>query len=198
MPEAIRIDRFLEKRFGITHEYEDLPQNTLGYSLFGKNGVERIVVARFLDEDPRLQVERRLRTTIAHEVGHVLLQGHLFAFGDQTQSLFDDSVNMDNPQFLCRDLPGVRSNERHRYDGRWWEFQANSAIGPLLLPGPLVQIALACLLEARGLLETKILPASHRAEATQCLAEVFDVNPAVAQIRLEQLFPKSNESQLTL
>src|SRR5688500_13664444 len=91
-PEPIRIDRFIEKRFDITHEYEDLPEHFLGYSLFGRHGVERIVVAKFLDDDPSKPSERRLRTTLAHEAGHVLLQGHLFALGEQAQNLFDNSV----------------------------------------------------------------------------------------------------------
>ena len=197
-PEPIRIDRFIEKRFNITHEYEDLPENFLGYSLFGPNGVERIVVAKSLDDDPSKQAERRLRTTLAHEAGHVLLQGHLFALGEQVQTLFDDSVTIDSPRILCRDFPGVPSTGKRRYDGRWWEFQANSAIGPLLLPRPLVRSALQTLLETRGLMETQILKTENRAEAIKKLTEVFDVNPVVARIRLDEIFPDSETGQLTL
>jgi hypothetical protein len=197
-PEPIRIDRFVEKRFNITHDYEDLPENFLGYSLFGPNGVERIVVAKFLDDDPSKQAERRLRTTLAHEAGHVLLQGHLFALGDQAQNLFDDSVTMDSPRILCRDFPGIASSGQRRYDGRWWEFQANSAIGPLLLPRPLVRTALQPLLETRGMMGSQILATENRAEAVQKLTEIFDVNPVVARIRLAETFPETDAGQLTL
>jgi hypothetical protein len=197
-PEPIRIERFIEKRFGITHDYEGLPEGTLGYSLFGPGGVERIVIASVLGEDPSKQADRRVRTTLAHEAGHVLLQGHLFVLGEQARSLFDDFLNMDNPRILCRDLPGISSKAPRRYDGRWWEFQANSAIGPLLLPRPLVQKAIEPLLETRGLLGTKILPAIKRTLATESLAEIFDVNPVVAKIRLGEVFPESDETQLTL
>lgn len=31
-PAAIRIDRFIEKRFGVIAEYDDLPDGLLGYS----------------------------------------------------------------------------------------------------------------------------------------------------------------------
>lgn len=197
-PEPIRIDRFIEKRFGITHEYEELPESVLGFSIFGPNSVESIVVARFLDEDGGKQAERRIRTTLAHESGHVLLQGHLFALGKQAQSLFGDSINMDKPKVLCRDMPGVGTSGQMKYDGRWWEFQANSAIGALLLPKILVQKALDRLLVERGLLGAKVLEAARREEAVYTLCEAFDVNPMVAKIRLEEIFPVSEERQLTL
>jgi hypothetical protein len=38
VPEPIRIDRFIEKRFGITHEYDDLGAAILGYTRFGPEG----------------------------------------------------------------------------------------------------------------------------------------------------------------
>jgi len=196
-PEPIRIDRFIEKRFNISPEYGDLPPSVLGFSLFGRNGVEAIIVARFLDEDASKQSERRIRTTLAHETGHVLLQGHLFALGQQTQSLFDNSVDLEKPKILCRDMPGVSSTNRS-YDGRWWEFQANAAIGALLLPRLLVYEALSSLMQERGLLGMKSLPTTSRGEAVRILTEVFDVNSAVARIRTEEIFPPSDERQLTL
>ncbi len=49
-PTPIRIDRFIEKRFGIQPSYEDLPHGLLGFTLFGEKGVERIVVNKLLDD----------------------------------------------------------------------------------------------------------------------------------------------------
>jgi hypothetical protein len=43
-PAPIRIDRFVEKRFGIQPSYEDLPRGLLGFTRFSSNGVEEIVV----------------------------------------------------------------------------------------------------------------------------------------------------------
>jgi hypothetical protein len=197
-PEPIRIDRFIEKRFGITHEYEELPESVLGFSIFGPEGVESIVVAQFLDEDGSKSADRRIRTTLAHESGHVLLQGHLFALGKEAQSLFGDSIVMDKPKVLCREMPGLATSGQKKYDGRWWEFQANSAIGALLLPRMLVQKALDSILVSRGLLGAKVLEAERREEAIYQLTEVFDVNPAVARIRLDEVFPATDEKQLTL
>lgn len=63
-PSPVRIDRFVEKRFGLTPEYrDDLPRGILGFSEIDASGPLRIVL------NPSL-TERRLRTTIAHEAGH--------------------------------------------------------------------------------------------------------------------------------
>ena len=60
-PQPIRIDRFVEKRFGVAPEYQDLPEGVLGFTKFGPRGVEAIVVAKILDNGDAKVVERRLR-----------------------------------------------------------------------------------------------------------------------------------------
>ena len=195
-PEPVRIDRFIEKRFGFSHDYEDLPEGVLGFSIFGSNGVERIVVARSLDDEGTPAADRRIRSTLAHEAGHALLQGHLFALGDEIQALFGDA-SVDGPKMMCRDVSGVGANLR-KYDGRWWEFQANSAIGALLLPRRLVISSVESLLTAAGSLGIKGLATNKREEAARQIAQVFDVNPIVARIRIDEVFGKADERQLSL
>ena len=83
--------------------------------------------------------DRRIRTTLAHEAGHGLLHAYLFALDEKPLHLFDSDSRSDH-QILCRDVQG---EERKRgYDGRWWEFQANRAMGGLLCPRALVHTAL--------------------------------------------------------
>src|SRR3989441_11554119 len=65
--------------FRSTPTYEDLDKGVLGFTQFGRTGVQAIVVARALDEDGTRPAERRIRTTLAHEAGHGLLHAHLFA-----------------------------------------------------------------------------------------------------------------------
>ena len=48
-PEPIRIDRFIEKRFNVPPQYEDLPNGVLGFTRFGKNGVKAVVISAALD-----------------------------------------------------------------------------------------------------------------------------------------------------
>lgn len=199
-PAPIRIDRFIEKRFGIQPSYEALPKGLLGFTLFGTKGVEQIVVARALDEEGTKPAERRLRTTLAHEGGHGLLHAHLFLLEFRNNSLFGDGIAPDAPKILCREgeVAGADDGAKKRPAYRWWEFQANQAMGALLLPKTLAQRTLAPLLVAQGTFGSSFLPAKRRDEAIRLLAATFDVNPVVARIRLEALQPPSAEQQLTL
>ena len=198
-PSPIRIDRFIEKRFGVQPTYEDLPPGLLGFTRFGPKGVEQIVVARALDDKGTATAERRLRTTLAHEGGHGLLHAHLFALESKPASLFGDGLAPDAPKVLCRDggINGVGS-QKGKPPYRWWEFQANQAMGALLLPRGLVLEALQGLLLPQGQLGVPGLPSAKREAAVLLLAETFDVNPVVARIRLDGLYPGAAGGQLTL
>lgn len=199
-PAPIRIDRFVEKRFGIVPTYEDLPSGLLGFTRFGANGVEEIVVSKALDDEGTRPAERRLRTTLAHEGGHGLLHAHLFVLGSRPGSLFGGGLAKDAPKILCRDggVPGSESGPYKAPPYCWWEYQANLAMSALLLPSPLVGKALEPLLILRGLLNQPILDNGRRDTAIRLLAETFDVNPVVARIRLESLYPPAVNQQLSL
>lgn len=192
-PEAIRIDRFVEKRFGISHDYEDLPRGVLGYTRFSKSGVQQIVVARTLD-DGSVVSDRRVRSTLAHEAGHGLLHAHLFALSGQS-SLFPEGHGA-SPRVLCRDER--TPDGKKKYSGEWWEYQANRTIGGLLVPRQLALKSLDQFLEPTGLLGLKDLPHARRLVAASHLAEVFDVNPIVTAIRLGELFPEQSAAQQVL
>ncbi len=195
-PEAIRIDRFIEKRFNVVPEYDDLPGGVLGYTRFSKQGVEAIVVAKALETDGGKVAERRIRTTLAHEAGHGLLHAYLFAVEDAGTSLFN-SEPKDKDKILCRDVDG-ESGRHGGYDGRWSEYQANRAIGGLLLPKKLVGMALQPYMALAGSLGVPTLAQKRRGEAERALAEIFDVNPVVARLRIADLYPFAQGGQLTL
>jgi hypothetical protein len=185
--EPIRIDRFIEKRFNVAPEYEDMPDGILGFTRFGRNGVKAVVISAALDAEGGKVAERRIRTTMAHEGGHGLLHAHLFALDEMPLHLFDkDSHSAD--QILCRDVHGDEKKV-HRYDGRWWEVQANRAMSSLLCPRPLVQEVMKPFLAAAGLLGAEVLPENRREEAVRALAHIFNVNSAVTRIRIGQMYP---------
>lgn len=147
--------------------------------------------------------ERRLNSTIAHEAGHMLLHGRLFALQRRagTRPLIKDGLDEKKQTILCRaDTVGSMSEPMgtRRYDGKWWEFQANMVIGALLLPRQLVHDALDAFLVSKGPFGLRLLDNTKREEAIRCLSEAFDVNGAVARIRTEKLFPISSNRQLTL
>jgi hypothetical protein len=199
-PSPIRIDRFIEKRFKIQPTYAALPAGLLGFTSFGQNGVEEIVVSQSLDEEGTQPAERRLRTTLAHESGHGLLHAHLFVLNTRPDSLFEGQLASDVPKILCREgqVSGVAHNLTRKPPYRWWEFQANQAMGALLLPRSLVTKALATMMVTRGVFGTPVLPSAERDTAIRLLATTFDVNPIAASFRLEALYPPSDEQQLTL
>lgn len=191
-PSAIRIDRFVEKRFGVTIAYEDLPKGLLGFTEFGSKGVVAVVVSKTLD-DGYQSSERRIRTTLAHEGGHGLLHTHLLVLG-QDRSMFEGAVD-DQQRLLCREDGSLNRNVG-KYDGKWWEHQANLAMSSLLLPRGLVNLALESVLTSNGSLGVKAVANGRRNEAVNTLAALFDVNAVVARIRLDALYPESR--QLTL
>lgn len=199
-PAEIRIDRFIEKCFNVVPEYEELPPGVLGYTQFGPSGVEEIYVSRKLDEKGDKVSDRRIRTTLAHEAGHGFLHLQLFQFKHAPQSLFPEDINMEQKKILCREELDNKPNNQKRkgYDGRWWEFQANRAMASLLLPRSLVLDVADPFLSKEGLLEITIMKDAKRDEFEKVLSDIFNVNPVVARIRLNQLFPANLNSQLTL
>lgn len=197
-PEPIRIDRFIEKRFGVVPSYEDLGDGILGLTKFGPKGVQEVIVACSLEDEGTRLAARRIRSTLAHEAGHGLFHAHLFVLEQKTQPLFGDYSDPKAPKVLCRDMPVEGRESLPRYDGQWWEFQANRAIGSLLMPKPLVGLAVGSFLIAHGTLGGRSLDPSRRADAVDALARIFDVNPVVARIRVDGLYPQGNSRQLTL
>jgi hypothetical protein len=190
-PEAIRIDRFIEKRFSVVPSYQDLGDGVLGYTKFGKNGVEEIVIAEGLDAEGSVSAERRIRSTLAHEGGHGLLHAHLFLDSSQV-SLFTES-KPSVPTILCRDqTDGTQSKQ---YRGQWWEYQANRCIGSLLMPRPLALGVVQEFSTVRGRLNLLVLEETNRRRAVDRLSQVFQVNPVVAEIRLSELFRKEERVQ---
>lgn len=187
-PKPIRVERFIEKRFGVTPQYDHLSAGILGYTVFVENGVRSIHVARQLEEDQSPSSRRRASTTLAHEAGHCLLHAHLFAFRESKLQLFQGDDDLQQDKILCR---GPMDASATGHGGRWWEYQANLVIGGLLLPRPLVHAAIQPFLTVAGLLETNVLSDDRREEAWHALADIFDVNPVVVRYRLEDLCQSS-------
>lgn len=191
VPEPVRIDRFVEKRFELTIEYDDLGPGVLGVTRFGAKGVQAVTVSRSLDEEGTQVGERRVRSTIAHEAGHGLLHAHLFVL-EGAAPLFGETAPT-GPKVLCRDEPQTAG-----YRGHWWEWQANRAIGALLLPRRLALRAVETFTEPDGALGLQRLSAARHSAAVAHLVEVFDVNPVVARLRLDELFPREGKAQAAL
>ena len=198
-PERIRIERFVEKRFTKDVGFENLPAGCMGYTAFGADGaVLAVRVSSTIAQDETVAAERRVRSTWAHEAGHCLLHPLLF-IEETTVGLGDIRTSAARERrFLCRDgdVRPVTSDGFKKYDGRWWEWQANRAIGGFLLPKQLVLQAAEPFLKISLVTSSPQLPASARLQAEKVLARVFDVNPVAVRIRLQEMFPERDASQM--
>lgn len=196
-PEAIRIERFLEKHFGCQVTYEDLGAGVMGCTVFRANGsVQTIIVSNRID-DGKESSNRCVRSTLAHEGGHGLMHATLFitTVGQQSLGIRDTTVgNIDfnKRRILCRESDVRPVSQKRSYDGRWWEWQANRAIGGFLLPRGLVFDAVRSFTQVSAVTRSPSLPRHSRVNAEWELATIFDVNPIVARIRLEELFPAAD------
>lgn len=195
-PEPIRIERFVEKQFGCSVDYrDDLGEGVLGCTLFNPKGAVLAIAVSSRINEGTTSGQRRERSTVAHEAGHGLMHTSLFMPSpDQGRLGIEQSshenLDLRQKRILCRDADiRYASGKQRAYDGRWWEWQANRAIGGLLLPKVLVQKALLGFLKPTSINSSGGLPSESRSAATDHLADVFDVNPAVARIRLDEMYP---------
>jgi hypothetical protein len=192
-PQAIRIERFIEKYFSCPVRYEDIGNGVLGCTVFRQNGsVERVIISTTIDEGHKTS-ERRIRSTLAHEGGHCLMHPILFMNADAHGTLNFGNVANHNLDFsrrriLCRESD-VFATSVKAYSGRWWEWQANRAIGGFLLPKKLVRPVCKQFGQVSPVTRSLSLLESKRYDAERAVADVFDVNPVVARIRLAELFP---------
>lgn len=159
-PMPIKIDRLFEKRYGIFPEYTYLEEGIWGKTVFGTRGAAKVYISRELAEATDSVSQTQLSSTLAHEAGHCLLHGHLFALHLQDGC-------------LCRS-ENVEV-ERGRRKHLWHEYQANMCIGPLLMPRNLVM----------GFWRTS--PVQDQELKTRDAAKTFGVSLAVARIRLTEL-----------
>lgn len=193
-PEAIRIERFIEKYFNCRVVYDDLEAGAMGCTAFRENGsVEAVFVSKRID-DGFPSSDRRVRSTLAHEGGHGLMHAVLFmGVANQTHFALDgdrrENLDLKGRRILCPEEDIRPATKKGRYDGRWWEWQANRAIGGFLLPKILVRQACAGFTECSEITKSPWLPDGARKAAEREVATVFDVNPVVARIRLGEMFP---------
>jgi hypothetical protein len=191
-PQPIKIERFIEKHFQCLVGYDELPTGILGCTQFNSNGSIKAVIVSAGIDDGSDAGRRRERSTWSHEGGHCLMHPPLF-MSKHSQG----TLSFSDPHPETRIFRGDRILCRERnYDGRWWEWQANRAIGGFLLPVDLIRTAIKQFLQESPVTKRPSLPNAIRQAAEKSLANIFDVNPVVARIRLNEIFPTRDTSQV--
>ena len=194
-PEPIRIEAYVTKRYNLTPDYSaPLPDGVLGLTRFGAKGPTDILVSKTLGDDLSDVGRRRTNATLAHEAGHCLLHGPLFAVsgrgGGGILERGGDShgagagIDTSDPSILCREI----GTDVPTYN--WVESQANAMIGPLLMPQPLVaslfkiEFGMSLPTPKTGVIS---LSKDDAATIVRKLSEIFDVNPVAARLRIEKM-----------
>lgn len=136
---GVDVDYVLLKGYGCDPDYIELPDNILGKTIFSSDGKVEVQISSQLAEQAQTDniSRKRLRTTIAHEIGHIACHQSLFLKDESTLSLFEsDEANSKKKvnNILCRDS----SVDNYKYSGEWWEYQANQCMATLLLPKTLL------------------------------------------------------------
>lgn len=184
-PGPIRIERLIYLLFGFEEDYEELPAHVMGCAKFTRRGLCRIAVNRDLAEKDDAISRLRVRSTLAHEVGHGIFHTNLFIEKlerDATTRMLEEDAgifdSVSGEGFMCRAEAGMAEVPKFE----WWEYQANLAMAAILLPKHLVIEAarahLPEVLSVSGSFESKVAAAESE------LASLFNVSRRMVSIRL--------------
>jgi hypothetical protein len=184
-PSPIRIERFIEKKFGVQVIHEPLEEGVLGFTVFSSEGIEAVHIAPLTGKSQLwVQEDRRINSTLAHEAGHCLMHTELYVERCANGTVFEDHPNVTQDRIVCRDeQPNDRTKQRG-YIGEWWEFQANRAIGALLMPKQLFLSFMQPFLDRSGTQGISRLPIKVQREAIEAASHIFDVNQMVVRLRI--------------
>lgn len=196
---GIDVDLVILKGFGVEADFVDLPTGMLGRTKFFPDGSIRIEVSRSLADNAENDIvaRRRLRTTLAHECGHVACHSCLYVQDVETIPLF---AGGEEPQgfrsaIMCRQ-EGVGQTG---YRGEWWEFQANQCMAALLVPRSLFSHSVRRTITETGFSTfEEAIRKGHGEDIVRALANEYDVSSPVTLYRLQGLgfAPKAAQTRM--
>ena len=166
----------IEQNVADLDSYSELEDDIDGLTDFFPRKKPRVKIAARLQE-PRF--ENRLRTTLTHEYGHVILHGFMFALEDDLNRLFDGNAK-DTRNTCHRD---------HIYGNPtdWMEWQAGFACGALLMPQNELVRVIKAFRGAEHLQYADIgVSTDPGKRLIQRVMEAFQVSQDAARVRLEQ------------
>lgn len=170
------LEILLEQRVDQVDFYAELGPDVEGKTVFNPQGKPLVELSRHLKEEPRY--ENRLRTTITHELGHVVFHGFLFDFKPQQQStLFPPNLTQQ-----CHRATLLRASE-----GDWLEWQAGYACGAFLMPRTKVLNIIRSFREKHGIHSPLATGTKEAGAAIGEIQAAFSVSADAARVRLIQL-----------
>lgn len=169
----------IEERASRLDLYADLSgegDDVEGLTEFEAGRAPVIRISARLASDPRFS--NRLRTTLAHELGHVVLHGALYELRAATGEMFQASRGENK----CR---------RERILGAgptdWLEWQAGYSSGAFLMPGAALSQCVADLAKERDLALYRFgLGSPEARDLVRVVCSRFEVSGEAAEVRLKQ------------
>jgi len=149
-----------------------------GVTAFHPDEDPEVSISDRLANDPRR--ENRLRTTLAHEFGHVHFHRHLWAGKFRHGSLFDRKDPKNNA--ICK-----RDTILHAADYDWMEWQAGYVCGAILMPVTQIRRLVSNYCGARDLHAAVAIRSDHGRRIVSSVVETFQVSEDAAKMRLKVL-----------
>lgn len=195
---GIDVERVLLECYSIEPDYVELPNGIVGRTLFWPDGIFKVDICSKLADNSVNDIvsHRRLRTTLAHEIGHISCHKILFVKDTLTLPLFGLQKNIKpKATIVCRE-DNIGSK---LYDGEWWEFQANQCMASLLMPKKHVNDQVQKWCDTYSFDSCKsALERDRGPDLIRDLAEVFDVNAEPIFYRLRELGYFPSEYQVDI
>ena len=169
------LELLIEQQEVVLDCYSDLDYlgaDTHGATVFEPNKPTRVYVSKQLSENAVR--ENRFRTTLAHELGHVLLHGPLFRAA-KTGDLFDLSASS---RATC-----TRRSVELAAQTDWLEWQAGFVAGALLMPITRLRQLAATTLSEVGAVS---IDSTAAQSLIRRVMRTFQVSRAAAEVRLQQ------------
>jgi uncharacterized protein DUF955 len=167
----------IEQKVSDLDQYADLSAygaNVEGVTEFSRHGKPKVLISESVH-----RYENRLRTTLAHEYGHVELHGYLFATEERRLNL----VPGQKPSAIyCKrdDIIGAKKID-------WMEWQAGYACGAMLMPRTHVRNVMAEIQKARNIYGA-VSPSTENGSALiKGVIDQFSVSRDAATVRLKIL-----------
>ena len=199
-PGEIPIEDVLEECLGLGIDYSPLSEDVMGCAHFEPEGLVKVEIHESLSlcgHDPTL--DRRRRSTIAHELGHGLVHTPLYRqrFEFERQQADFDPAQPQHARHACRttDIREVGHQQNNGNSFCWLEWQANFLMGALLVPRRAIQRHLEHWTGPQDGVRTLRLPFPLRDEAAVSTSAVFHVSRQLAAIRIEGLYPDITPDQ---
>lgn len=172
------ITRLIERYASDLNQYADLTDygnNVEGLTEFIPKKKPLVSISSTISEE--ISRENRLRTTLTHELGHVIFHGYLYELElvDQSPSRCLRICKRDDIVAPAKTYPGVN----------WMEWQAGYACGAFLMPASFVKRLVSGFTATNT--RTSPIKGDLRQDVIAKVVETFQVSKDAAGVRLSVL-----------